>query len=578
MRSLRIEPLERRELLSVAVIGEESKALNFTAKGNVVGAVTVDVQGQPVQVSPGGKGTLAGTIVYHSHHEGEIAGGALSANGVWKKGSQSGTWGIDGHADLITDANALLCGSMPIDPSYVKPWGDDLLNGTYEIENGFFKTTDFSIGMNLTNADHGSLTFKNGKLTPTEKKAFNVVVTPTWNANGTILVNVRVPGKVHTTKTADRTVPATNIKLYWAKGTGFSNKLGSALSDKIPVYWNQASGRYQVANLPSAPAGATHLLFVAKFDRATRVAALALPKVSVGNPVPVDEGDRGPREPMNHASFPVTLVRKSTQPVTAWYSTLQGTGISGARPGVDYQATKGSIVIPAGQTQGEIKVPILGDTTYELDEWFTVKLDLAQNAAVDKAHAKGVIENDDSKPSVSINDVALAEGNPGDPPSKGVPYGYTRFVFTVTLSSRSYQTVKVWFETWSGKPPPATPGVDYERYKGKSYHGHPLSCTFAPGETTWYVYVYVRRDANLEPSEAFFVHLYGANNATIADAWGEGTILNDDAAEGQNAASSRDAALSRLAGLGQLAGCFEPLGRKRNNKDAAAADLILAVP
>ena len=59
-RSLRMEPLEQRALLSVSGIGTEKfKDLGFTATGNVVGAYTVDVQGQQVQISASGKGTLA---------------------------------------------------------------------------------------------------------------------------------------------------------------------------------------------------------------------------------------------------------------------------------------------------------------------------------------------------------------------------------------------------------------------------------------------------------------------------------------------------------------------------------------
>ena len=53
--------------------------------------------------------------------------------------------------------------------------------------------------------------------------------------------------------------------------------------------------------------------------------------------------------------------------------------------------------------------------------------------------------------------------------------------------------------------------------------------TFAPGETTKQVTVLVNGDTTFETDEAFSVHLSNAVNATISDAIGTGTILNDDA-------------------------------------------------
>jgi len=54
------------------------------------------------------------------------------------------------------------------------------------------------------------------------------------------------------------------------------------------------------------------------------------------------------------------------------------------------------------------------------------------------------------------------------------------------------------------------------------------SLTFAPGETTKTVTVETLGDGKVEADETFFVNLERPTNATIADAQGVGTILNDD--------------------------------------------------
>lgn len=52
--------------------------------------------------------------------------------------------------------------------------------------------------------------------------------------------------------------------------------------------------------------------------------------------------------------------------------------------------------------------------------------------------------------------------------------------------------------------------------------------TFAPGQTTQTISVPVIGDRLYEPDETFFINLSDINNATIADAFGVGTILDND--------------------------------------------------
>ena len=108
---------------------------------------------------------------------------------------------------------------------------------------------------------------------------------------------------------------------------------------------------------------------------------------------------------------------------------------------------------------------------------------------------------------LSINDVSITEGNSGT----------TNANFTVTLAPANNQTVTVNFTTANGT---ATAPGDYTATSG--------TLTFAPNETTKTISVPVKGDTLVEPDETFFVNLSGATVATISDAQGQGTIVNDD--------------------------------------------------
>lgn len=109
-------------------------------------------------------------------------------------------------------------------------------------------------------------------------------------------------------------------------------------------------------------------------------------------------------------------------------------------------------------------------------------------------------------PTITINDVAQAEGNSGT----------TTFVFTVTISATANATVN--FATADGT---ATAGSDYVANSG--------TVTFTSGgPLTQTITVQVIGDTAVEPNRTFFVNLSGAAGATIADAQGLGNIVNDD--------------------------------------------------
>jgi hypothetical protein len=112
-------------------------------------------------------------------------------------------------------------------------------------------------------------------------------------------------------------------------------------------------------------------------------------------------------------------------------------------------------------------------------------------------------------PALSIDNVSVTEGHSGT----------TNALFTVSLNASSGQTVTVDYTTADGSA--AVADGDYAATSG--------SLTFAPGTTTQPVTVVVNGDAGLEGDETFAVDLSGATNATVADARGVATIVNDDA-------------------------------------------------
>ncbi|MHA0287848.1 Calx-beta domain-containing protein [Mycobacterium sp. C3-094] len=89
--------------------------------------------------------------------------------------------------------------------------------------------------------------------------------------------------------------------------------------------------------------------------------------------------------------FTVTLDKPSTTPVTVSYATAQGT----ATAGTDFTARSGTLTFAAGVTSQQISVPVIGDTTVEQNETFTLTLSNPTGATIADGSAIGTITNDD---------------------------------------------------------------------------------------------------------------------------------------------------------------------------------------
>ena len=225
----------------------------------------------------------------------------------------------------------------------------------------------------------------------------------------------------------------------------------------------------------------------------------ATPTLSIDD-VTTTEGTGGSRT----ATFTVTLSAASGRDVTVAYATAPGTATTGA----DFTDTSGTLTIPAGSTSQTIPVAIATDTIDETDEGFVVNLSSPSNATLADGQGAGTITDDDTGPVLTVDDVAVAEGN-----------GTATLTFTVTKTGPTEQTVTVKAQTANGT---ATTPADYTAVS--------TDLTFAPGETAKTVSVPVAADALDEPDETLTLTLSEPVNASIGDANGTGTITDDDAA------------------------------------------------
>ncbi|HBB89084.1 MAG TPA: hypothetical protein DC047_15875 [Blastocatellia bacterium] len=167
--------------------------------------------------------------------------------------------------------------------------------------------------------------------------------------------------------------------------------------------------------------------------------------------------------------------------------------------------------IAAGSSTYSFDVTINGDVNIEANETFFVNVTNVSGATLTDGQGLGTIQNDDS-PSLTINDVALNEGNSGA----------TTFTFTVT-SSLPAPTGGITFDIATQDGTATATSGDYVTRALTSQ-------TITAGNTTYTFDVTVNGDTVVEPNETFFVNLSNVSNATIADGQGQGTIQNDDAA------------------------------------------------
>ena len=228
------------------------------------------------------------------------------------------------------------------------------------------------------------------------------------------------------------------------------------------------------------------------------------PSISIA-PFSLLEGNAG----LTPFVFAVTLSGPSAQTVTASWATTDGSAVSPA----DFVGASGTVTFPPGSVAQTVTVNVVGETTNEADETFTVALSGPVNATIGVGTGLGTILNDDAAtPTFTIGNVTQAEGNAGT----------TSYVFTVTLSPAAASTATVQAATSNGT---ATTGDG-------DYVANTQTLTFNAGVTTQTFTVTGNGDTKFEPNEDFTVTLSANSGGTAIGGGGTatGTITNDDAA------------------------------------------------
>ena len=205
-----------------------------------------------------------------------------------------------------------------------------------------------------------------------------------------------------------------------------------------------------------------------------------------------------------NAVFEVSLSSVSSQTVSVGYQTTGQTAVTGA----DFQMTSGTLNFAPGEIVKTIAVPILEDSVNEFTETFFLNLHHPVNALITKVQGIGSITDSDPGPTVTVNNVSVAEGNSGTAQAN----------FGVTLSSPSGKLIQL---TYSTADMSATAGSDYQAATN-------VILNIAAGSTSATISVAVNGDTAIEPDETFALNISNPVNAIINGASATGTILDDD--------------------------------------------------
>lgn len=198
------------------------------------------------------------------------------------------------------------------------------------------------------------------------------------------------------------------------------------------------------------------------------------------NDVRVVEGDSGSAE----AVFNVALTAACEADISVNYATVDGS----ATAGIDYQATAGTLVIPAGQTSGQIRVAVFGDTKIEsYEKSFAINLVNPVNVTLAKTTASCTIVDNDSagtfafaQPTYTVNETE-ASG---------------KVFITVNRTNGGLGSVTI---PYSIAGINATAGVDFSASGGM--------ISFAEGQASATIEVPVINDSLVEIVETFTVTL-----------------------------------------------------------------------
>ncbi len=224
------------------------------------------------------------------------------------------------------------------------------------------------------------------------------------------------------------------------------------------------------------------------------------PGITIGDVV-VTEGDVG----VTPARLTVNLSAPLATDTVITFETVDGTATSGS----DYARRVGKVRIRAGRSFATVALRVTPDTDAEGDETFVVTL--TSSGGVPIAHDTGTVtirDDEFAAPGrVAIGDASVSESDAGRIPLR----------FTVNLDAPSAVDVTARF-TAIGTT--ATAGLDFVTRTGQ--------LKIRAGRTSAVVAVKAIGDLDPESTEQFDLVLTSVVGATVTDAIGRGTIVDDD--------------------------------------------------
>ena len=370
-----------------------------------------------------------------------------------------------------------------------------------------------------------------------------------YNAgSSTVFPGVRYTGRLSGDTLG--TMPQVETTIVAGSGSNSSNRWGDYSSMNVDpaddcTFWH--TNEYGTSS-------GTWNTQIASFRFSSCAVGPSLPTLSI-NDVLVIEGDTG----TTNATFTVTQSETSTQTVTVGYTTADGTAQAPAT--TDIFSNTATIAVPAtgslgtaGPYPSTITVPTRAavtkaTVTLTLSHTWPEDVDillvgptgqsvvLLSDVGGDTDAVNVVLTFDDTGPAVptplSSGTFQPTNSGSGDnfpsPAPQDTP-GTSLSVFNGTDPTGTWSLYAVddvgvdagSISGWSLGLQPATGTGDYTPASGM--------VSFGPGVTTQTLTVGVLGDLIAEANETFVVNLSGAVNATIADAQGVATIVNDEGA------------------------------------------------
>ena len=251
--------------------------------------------------------------------------------------------------------------------------------------------------------------------------------------------------------------------------------------------------------LLAAVIGATAVNSQAHLRSEVQSAAAGLPSLSIED-VLVAEGDVGSQTCM----FTLHLSEAVSETVTVNVATFDSTATAAD---LDYGWVSHEVTFAPGSTAESLAVVVLGDTKFEKDECFNVRLSAPVHAELLNAEATGTIVNDDL-PVISVADTSVAEGDAGTHP----------LAFRVRLDQPLDVPVEFTYQILDGTA--TALDQDYVPVFGDT--------AFAPGQYEVEIDVPVNGDTVLEGNEAFTLRIRWTQSTTVVERCGIGSILNDE--------------------------------------------------